>query len=399
MSLLLLTGLTILDNKSYVLDGSIRGYVEPLYFKLSGDIYIVAFIFSINPSDISEKYQVFVRVFRDREKLMEEKRDKNLSKTAIYVVDSYEILAKPGKYNIRFEIRSSKRFSKVEFPLEIIEDSVLNFSSVVLVSKFFEDSLNSPFYRNGIGFLPNPSNLFKDTLLYFFEIYDIKIDSQKLVIKYFIEDAKNDSIILISNPQLFLKNKEQLIITGKVPINSINDGEYILNFEITDLGLNVRKILKKPFLVQKTEFNADDEIRYFIDYIASPNELNEFQSIKDRQSKSLWIEKFWKRIDPDGSFYPLFRQRVIEADLKFSTPFKKGRYTDMGKIYILFGQPDDIRREEIALGARSYVVWIYYEGNKKFKFYDQLGTGEYKLLFSNVPGFGQYIQDIETEEK
>jgi GWxTD domain-containing protein len=397
MSLLLLVGLTTLDNKSYVLDGTIRGYVEPIYFKLSGDIYIVNFVYSINPNDISENYQIYLRIFLDRQKLMEEKKDKKISKNAIYMVDSYEILSKPGKYMVKFEVKTKAKSSKIEFPLIIEEDSNLNFSSLVLSSSFYEDSLNSPFYRNGIGFLPNPSNIFKDTIFYFFEIYDIKKDSQKLFLRYIIED-KNDSAILISSPKLIIKDKEQIIISGKIPLNNISDGEYNLKFEVVDLGLNIKKVLRHYFIVQREGILLNDEIRYFIDYIASPNELNEFKNIKDMKSKNLWIEKFWKMKDPDGSFYPIFRQRVIEADLKFSTPFKKGRFTDMGKIYILFGQPDDIRREEIALGTKSYVIWIYYDGNKKFKFYDQLGTGDYKLLFSNVQGFGQYLPDIELKE-
>lgn len=397
MSLPLLVGLTILDNRSYVLDGTIRGYIEPIYFKLSGDIYIVNFVYSINPSDISENYQIYLRVFLDRQKLMEEKKDKKIPKNAIYMVDSYEILSKPGKYKIKFEIKAKSKSSKVEFPLIIEEDSNLNFSSLVLSSSFYEDSLNSPFYRNGIGFLPNPSNVFKDTVFYFFEIYDIQKDSQKLFLRYIIED-KNDSAILISTPQLIIKDKEQLVISGKIPLNNIPDGEYNVKFEIVDLGLNIKKVLKHYFIIQREGIVLNDEIRYFIDYIASPSELNEFKNINDIEGKNLWIEKFWKIKDPDNSFYPIFKQRVMEADLKFSTPFKKGRYTDMGKIYILFGQPDDIRRQEFALGTKSYVIWIYYEGNKKFKFYDQLGTGEYKLLFSNVQGFGQYLPDIELEE-
>ncbi len=397
MNLLLLVGLTILDNKSYVLDGTIRGYIEPIYFKLSGDIYIVDFVYSINPSDISENYQIYLRVFLDRQKLMEEKKDKKISKNAVYMVDSYEILSKPGKYIIKFEVKTKGKSSKIEFPLIIEQDSNLSFSSLVLSTSFYEDSLNSPFYRNGIGFLPNPSNIFKDTIFYFFEIYDIKKDSQKLFLRYIIED-KNDSAVLISNPQLFIKDKEQLVISGKIPLNNVPDGEYNLKFEIVDLGLNIKKILKHYFIIQREGILLNDEIRYFIDYIASPSELNEFKNIKDIKGKNLWIEKFWKIKDPDGSFYPIFKQRVIEADAKFSTPFKKGRYTDMGKIYILFGQPDDIKREEVALGTKSYVIWIYYDGNKKFKFYDQLGTGDYKLLFSNVQGFGQYLPDIEFQE-
>ncbi len=395
MSFLLLTGITILDNKSYVLDGSIKGYIEPIYFKLSGDIYIVAFTFSINPSDISESYQIYLKVFKDREKLMEEKKDKNLSKNAVYMVDSYEILAKPGRYVIRFEIKSSKKSSKVEFPLEILEDSTINLSSLVLATNFYNDSLNSPFYRNGIGFLPNPSSIFKDTIFYFFEIYNIKVDSQRLAIKYYIENAKNDSIILFSNPQLFIKDKEELLISGKIPLDKLDDGDYRINVEVIDLGLNLKKVLKKSFSIKRASSPIEDDIRYFIDYIASSSELDEFRKIKEKEAKNLWIDKFWNKKDPDGTFYPIFRQRVMEADLKFSNPFKKGRYTDMGRIYILFGQPDDIRREDIALGTKSYVIWIYYDGNKEFRFYDQMGIGEYKLISSNVPGFGRYDEGIE----
>ncbi|MCS7244552.1 MAG: GWxTD domain-containing protein [candidate division WOR-3 bacterium] len=396
MNLLLLVGITSLDNKNFVLDGSIRGYVEPIYFKLSEDIYIVSFVYSINPSDISDNYQIHLRVFKDREKLMEEKKDKKISKSAVYMVDSYEILSKPGKYNIKFEIKSKSRNSRVDFPLEIVEDTYLNFSSLILASKFYEDSLNSPFYRNGIGFLPNPSSIFKDTIFYFFEIYNVKIDSKKISIRFYIQDVKNDSTVLISNQQILLKDKGEFLITGKIPISSIKDGQYKIKFEVVDLGLNIKKLLEKSFEIQREQAIIDD-IRYFIDYIASQTELNEFRSIKNKQARELWIDKFWKKKDPDGSFYPIYKQRVIEADMKFSTPFKEGRYTDMGKIYILFGQPDDIRRQEVALGTKSYVIWIYYQNNLRFKFLDQLGTGEYKLMFSNVPGYGHYMEDIKEE--
>lgn len=396
MSLLLLVGITSLDSKSFVLDGSIRGYIEPIYFKLSGDIYIVSFVYSINPSDISDNYQIHLRVFKDREKLMEEKKDKQISKSVVYMVDSYEILSRPGKYNIKFEIKSKSKTSRADFPLEILENTYLNFSSIVLASVFYEDSLNSPFYRNGIGFLPNPSSIFKDTIFYFFEIYNVKVDSKRISIRFYIQDAKNDSIVLVSNQQVLVKDKEEFLITGKIPIGSLKDGQYRIKFEIVDLGLNIKKILQKSFEIQREETMIDD-IKYFIDYIASQSELNEFRSIKDKQARDLWIEKFWKRKDPDGSFYRIYKQRVLEADVKFSNPFKEGRYTDMGKIYILFGQPDDIRREEIALGTKSYVVWIYYQNNLRFKFLDELGTGEYKLMFSNVPGYGHYMEDIKEE--
>ncbi len=376
---------------SFVLDGSISGYVDYVFFKLSGDIYTLSIIYSIDTRSVGQNYEITVSVFQNRNKVMEEKRSRHIPKNTLYMVDSYELLARSGSYDVVFEIRSGDKHSKASFSIDIPNYDYLNTSSIVLVSKFYEDTSQAPYRRLDVGFLPNPSAVFKDTLGYYFEIYDVDTGSKLVVKTYITQDGK---LKFSSTPKVIRMSMESTYYKGRLPLNKLSDGEYEINFEIVDITKAVKRTLRKSFLVMKQPLK--DEIRYFIDYLATPEQLKEFRSIKDQAMKERWIERFWKQYDPDGTFYPVFRQRVIEADAKFSTPFKKGRYTDMGRIYILFGQPDEIRREEIDVTQKSYVIWIYYSGNRRFVFYDHLNTGEYKLVSSNVPGFGVYREHIDV---
>ena len=60
-----------------------------------------------------------------------------------------------------------------------------------------------------------------------------------------------------------------------------------------------------------------------------------------------------------------------------------GWQTDRGRVYIIYGKPDDIQRDDTSYGTGSYVVWYYNNLNKKFVFWDEYGFGEYQLVSGN----------------
>ena len=379
---------------NYTLSGGIGGYVDPLTFKLGDGVYLISIVYTLSPSDVSGSYEVSVEVYQQGRRILLESDKKKIPQTTVYIVDGKEIIARPGRYRILFRVSSSGKESHIGFPLTIEENEHLNLSSLVFVSRFYEDTTKAPFKRGDIAFLPNPSATFKDTLRYFFEIYDVIPDTSKLVINWSIN--RGDKLIAHGKPQVIPVKLKDFSYRGSIPLEQLEDGEYTLRFQVVDIALNEKRVLKRNFRIKRgLALNMDDDIRYFIDYIASAEELAEFKKIKDEKARRLWIEKFWQKKDPTGTFYPLFRQRVLEADAKFSTPFKKGRYTDRGRVYILFGMPDEIRREEIGVSQKSYQIWVYYRNNYKFVFYDQFNTGDYRLTASNVPGFGVYREDID----
>ncbi|MFH1143483.1 MAG: GWxTD domain-containing protein [Candidatus Eisenbacteria bacterium] len=151
--------------------------------------------------------------------------------------------------------------------------------------------------------------------------------------------------------------------------------------------------------------------------------------------REVLASRFWVGIDGpqgdmDGPTQGLFRQRVETADGRFGGRVR-GSQTDRGKVFVRFGEPDEVHKEllpresdriafflerEIDDAERSdagsprrrspeetsaYEVWYYVSWGApllpqaeppnrgrplEFIFVDELGTGDYRLIHTNVFG-------------
>lgn len=100
-------------------------------------------------------------------------------------------------------------------------------------------------------------------------------------------------------------------------------------------------------------------------YIITEWEDDEYKSLGSEEERALFIENFWRRRDetpeiPGNEFRAQFWKRVREANRLYAdqTP-GEGWRTDMGKIHIILGPPDDITRDLVAEGHRGTVIWTY----------------------------------------
>jgi hypothetical protein len=57
----------------------------------------------------------------------------------------------------------------------------------------------------------------------------------------------------------------------------------------------------------------------------------------------------------------------------------KGWASDRGRIYIKFGEPDEITTDVHPIGRYPNITWTYYKQNKEFYFADVKGYGQYIL--------------------
>jgi GWxTD domain-containing protein len=102
-----------------------------------------------------------------------------------------------------------------------------------------------------------------------------------------------------------------------------------------------------------------------IRYIITKWEDNEYKSLETEEERARFIESFWKRRDqtpatPGNEFRAEFWKRVRDANHLYGEGTSRaGWWTDMGKIHILKGPPDDITRDLVAEGHRGTVVWTY----------------------------------------
>ena len=97
---------------------------------------------------------------------------------------------------------------------------------------------------------------------------------------------------------------------------------------------------------------------------------------------------FWRERDPTPSTesneaFGEFLQRLKYVLSSFSK-HQPGWRTDMGKTYLKNGSPDKVEdRQESRLGG-SYVLWYYYSRGIVYIFEDAIGTGEYRLITTEM---------------
>ncbi len=99
-------------------------------------------------------------------------------------------------------------------------------------------------------------------------------------------------------------------------------------------------------------------------YIISKQEVKAYKSLETEVERATFIDWFWQRRDiipatPENEFQARFERRVLEATRKFSHTSKPGWKTDMGKIYILVGPPEEINTDVMARTHRGIITWIY----------------------------------------
>lgn len=138
-------------------------------------------------------------------------------------------------------------------------------------------------------------------------------------------------------------------------------------------------------------------------YIISPKEKEVFLQLETDRERDLFIEGFWKQRDPDPStpeneFKKEHYRRLEYANKHFGrdTP-GPGWRTDMGRIYIILGEPKTVESFENLSECYPVVVW-FYEGMSKYGlpnsfyivFFKEGGAGEYKL-YSPIRYGPQYL--------
>jgi len=154
--------------------------------------------------------------------------------------------------------------------------------------------------------------------------------------------------------------------------------------------------------------------------------------VGDREAyvESLWTAQGGSAGAGSGSSQARFQERVATADARYRWGDRRGATTDRGRVFVRYGEPDDIRKElhpqlrdqifqflerEIdaeraasgtllrphRLDGAAYEVWRYSgrgeplvtgwetqapESELEFIFVDRLGSGDYQLVYSSVGG-------------
>ncbi|MBN1754578.1 GWxTD domain-containing protein [bacterium] len=282
--------------------------------------------------------------------------------------------APPGEYRAILEFtdldskKNRKSSTKLKLPLFGVDEFI---SSL----KFMKSS------KSNLQTVTDKKYFAHDTTLYlYFEIYPP--DSiQKLELSYLILNTEKDTIYTHSE---FLDSTGN--IQKRIPLNSIGPGSYFL--EITIHEGKFKELKKDDFkIVWSPLFQIDQDYEEIIGqlrYIANKAEIEKLENAPDDQKIILW-EAFWKAKDPTpdtdkNELKEEFYRRVDHVNDKYSG-IKKGWQTDRGRIFIIYGEPDEVETHPFDIDSKPYEIWYYFQINRKFIFVDKNGINEYYLYY------------------
>jgi GWxTD domain-containing protein len=102
-----------------------------------------------------------------------------------------------------------------------------------------------------------------------------------------------------------------------------------------------------------------------ISRMATAEEIAAYLALTSDEAAASFIEEFWARRGPD-TVWPkkgkrqLFEERSAEADRLYDEGTHRGRHTDRGTTYVLYGPPEDTRFEQSAqVRSQNVEIWDY----------------------------------------
>lgn len=167
----------------------------------------------------------------------------------------------------------------------------------------------------------------------------------------------------------------------------LEPGKYKLRAEMFNNQKSLVSSMTTDFFIDFSFEHSDKQYHDIVNalsLIAVKSEIDRMRNAEPSEREDAWND-FWKKaeINPTLSgniLYNEFLRRYKYAMDEFGVHAKEGYKTDQGRIYIMFGHPDEIDRHPFDLDSKPYEIWYYYSQGYEFKFVDVHGYGEYRLM-------------------
>jgi GWxTD domain-containing protein len=122
--------------------------------------------------------------------------------------------------------------------------------------------------------------------------------------------------------------------------------------------------------------------------VVEPDEYEEMLTLPPDEKRTAF-QAFWVRRDPtpeteENELLEEFLTRVEVVEEEFSVGDTPGWETDRGRIYLVYGSPDERKRFRSGrFEEKLHEVWRYYHLRRRFVFVDEFGDGRFALVSSS----------------
>jgi len=108
----------------------------------------------------------------------------------------------------------------------------------------------------------------------------------------------------------------------------------------------------------------------------------------DQEGKARYYDNYWNARPGELAN---FLGRYSIAMARYGSLGREGWQSDRGRVYLIYGEPDEVESNPFSTTQAPFTVWYYY-GNEQemFVFADLMGNGDYLQIYSTVEGEVSY---------
>jgi len=260
------------------------------------------------------------------------------------------------------------------------------------------------FVKGNLSVMPNAARRYRyhdATLPFYFEMY---ADSTKSAsasgtawANYAVIDQVGDTLLYIAK-QKIKRAGPMYARVANFDVRGLEQGEHRLLITLTDSASGLSAFSQKRFWISAPPSVANalpmtpaDIKRYRdqIKYIATIEELRLFDAL-DAAGKANFVINFWRLRDttpetPENEYMQNVFAR-IDYCMKHFKGKENGLNSDMGRVFVIYGQPDDIETHTWETGSKPYVIWKYFTSHAQhsFVFVDRNHDSIFTLVHSTV---------------
>jgi len=338
--------------------------------------------------------------------------DTSVLATGMSLVSIHSISLPSGDYVLKLlarDLADDSRKDSVVFrlPVRPVGEGKTVLSDVEFASTVRLSEQKTIFYKNKFEVRPNVGGMYSEdqTCFLYAEAYNLLVgeDRGDYIIRSSVFDAVGREMLTWDRPQK--RKYESRVIVDTVSIRNLKTGTYTLLLSLLDSTKKTLTSSGKKFFVYNSVLGLDstlqssagvlpltvystmdepelDEEWKQTRYEALPEELSQYEGLQGVDSKRKFLTSFWRR-RPTG-MRDAYMARVAHANQNFHMMGRKGYRTDRGRVYIVYGPPDDYERHPNEPESRPYEIWTYnsIQGGVEFDFVLRSPGGDYELVNS-----------------
>jgi GWxTD domain-containing protein len=330
--------------------------------------------------------------------------------TSLVGIHTFQVRA--GEYQVKVLLRDrydAKRRDSLllRVPIRVIDSSRTDVSDIELATSIRQGSNGGTFYKNTLDVVPNVGGLYTEEqrCFYYAEAYNLlnSADRSDFTLRTVVADAVGKEVI--SRDRARKRVGESSVIVDQFSAENLRSGTYQLTLVVLDsshkpLASSARKffvynshlgvdssLLTGGMSMPMVEYMSMDEAELdresrWCKYEMSEAEKGQFGGLKGVEPKRKFLSDFWRR-RPIG-LRDEYLARISYANANYQVLGREGYRSDRGRVYVVYGAPDDIERHPNETDMRPYEIWQYnnLQGGVIFVFVQKNSGGDYELVHS-----------------